>query len=403
MARRHATRPLGPMLELMAAAERARFMPRWSFPHALSSKHWQQRDSGGGYLSYDDGLRYGYRVPADVCSSDGVASTSALLAVMDEATSWAGIGADKARRPGVSVSLSLELLGDAAPVAAGETLIFTSHVQKLGRSMGLYACAAPPSLPRMRLSLSPSFLLPSGAHLVLCDDTTWPTRPFRTHRSITCEVSRESTGELVAVGRHTKFLDMGRLWSFAFGTAYPLTRSAGQLVARTEPPGRPAGVPSGPELDVRPPDAVDAASTRSSGGGSVVSTVVCAAHHLNGVPAGFGDGVHGGCQAMIHEAAARNAVGLAGLTNSISGGTHGGRETGSDAESAPTPPRLLSLEVTYLSSARPVPLACAVAPLRSGPIAGSAGGLIRASSQLRPRDGSAADAPLSEAQMTFRV
>ncbi len=32
-----------------------------------------------------------------------------------------------------------------------------------------------------------------------------------------------------------------------------------------------------------------------------------------------------------------------------------------------------------------------------------AGGLIRASSQLRPRDGSAADAPLSEAQMTFRV
>tara|TARA_B110001452_G_scaffold30722_1_gene24083 strand:+ start:90 stop:509 length:420 start_codon:yes stop_codon:yes gene_type:complete len=139
MALRHATRPLAPILELMANSERARFMPRWSFPHALSAKHWQQRDSGGGggYLSYEDGLRYGYLVPTEVCSSDGVASTSALLAVMDEATSWAAIGADKARRPGVSVSMSLELLGDAAPVAAGETLVFTSHVQKLGRSMGL--------------------------------------------------------------------------------------------------------------------------------------------------------------------------------------------------------------------------------------------------------------------------
>ena len=215
---------------------------------------------------------------------------------------------------------------------------------------------------------------------------------------------------------------MGRLWPFVFGTAYPLTRSAAQLVARVEPPGRPDGMPAGPALDVRPPDAPDE-------DGAVVSTVICGAHHLNGVPAGFGDGVHGGCQAMIHEMAARHAVGF-GLSSSDtrrgsrgSGGGGGGGggdggdgdgegERGGDGASSwsAAPPRLLSLEVTYLSSAKPAPLSCAVAPLRAGPSSGGGvgsggggGGLIRASSQLRPSDGSAADAPLSEARMTFRV
>ena len=319
---RYAKRPLAPLLELMAAGERARFMPRWSFPHSLAAKHWQQQESGGGYVAYDDGLRFIYTVPAAVCT-DGIAPAGVLLAVMDDTTSWAAIGADASRRPGVSVSLALEVC-DAAPVEACERLVFTSRVQKLGRSMGFIAC----------------------------------------------EIAREATGEQVALGRHTKFLDMGPLWAFAFGRAYPLTRAASGLLLRPEPPGRPDGVPSGPDLRLGAPSACDGASRAFAVG--------CEEHHLNGMPKGLGQGVHGGCQAMVHEAAAAHVV------------AQMQRERGEGGSR-----RLRSIEVTYLSSAPPGPLACVVSATR-----GERGGSgVRLSSLLRPTDGG--DATRSEAHMLF--
>ena len=152
---RYARRPLAPLLELMQSRRTARFMPAWSFPHGLGALHHQQEVTGGGYKSYDDGLRFSYEMPVLLCSPHDQPA-GVLMALMDETTSWASIGADQHRRPGVSVHLSLEL-SDAAPVEAGERLLFTSHVQKLGRAMGFIACEV-----RLAHCASPTHRMLSG-------------------------------------------------------------------------------------------------------------------------------------------------------------------------------------------------------------------------------------------------
>mmetsp|Transcript_27574 Transcript_27574/g.46624 ORF Transcript_27574/g.46624 Transcript_27574/m.46624 type:complete len:364 (+) Transcript_27574:249-1340(+) len=86
----------------------------------------------------------------------------AVLAVFDELSTYALMLQDAKARPGVSVHLSAELLSD---VPAHSTVLIESCALKVGRSLGF------------------------------------------------CEVEmRDSDGQLVARGRHVKYLPMGRLW-----------------------------------------------------------------------------------------------------------------------------------------------------------------------------------------------
>ena len=69
--------PLPQLLELMAVADRQKWMPRWSFPHTLGAKHWQQdpeAGGGGGYSEVagdDEALDFTYSVPARLCEARG--------------------------------------------------------------------------------------------------------------------------------------------------------------------------------------------------------------------------------------------------------------------------------------------------------------------------------------------
>ena len=174
--------------------------------------------------------------------------------VVDEATTWASIGSDRHRRPGVSISLEAELAPQYQPPVAGDLLRFEAKVEKMGRTIGFQSCA----------------------------------------------VHDAADGRLVARGYHTKALDMGRAWNLLFGPPMlPLLEAAAGLAARERPM---------PAID-----ADDALVTRQllaptrtqldAAAHAAALAYTCRAEHLQETSIMFG-----GLQAMVHEVAARAAA-----------------------------------------------------------------------------------------------
>ena len=174
--------------------------------------------------------------------------------MVDEATTWASIGSDRHRRPGVSISLEAELAPQYQPPVAGDLLRFEAKVEKMGRTIGFQSCA----------------------------------------------VHDAADGRLVARGYHTKALDMGRAWNLLFGPPMlPLLEAAAGLAARERPM---------PAID-----ADDALVTRQllaptrtqldAAAHAAALAYTCRAEHLQETSIMFG-----GLQAMVHEVAARAAA-----------------------------------------------------------------------------------------------
>ena len=108
---------LDALLRLIEAARTARFLRPHTFSHELQAKHWQQQAlHGGGFTRFDDSgvVRFEYVVPDHVCRR-GHLPLSTLLALVDETTTWASIGMDRHRRPGVSISLEATLEQQVPP------------------------------------------------------------------------------------------------------------------------------------------------------------------------------------------------------------------------------------------------------------------------------------------------
>ena len=236
-----------------------------SHVHAVSS--WLCR-AKVCFTAWDDEqlvLRFEYTVPARICGNpkvDGRMPLSAVLALVDECTTWASVAADPLKRPGVSISLEAQLLEHNQPALAGERLIFESRVQKVGRTVGF----------------------------------------------ITCDVHSAQSGRHVARAHHTKYLYMGKAWDLAFGPAYSLTESViVPMLSVDRPP---------PEIDVDDAEAferllqptrVEQRSSSSNNSSTAETTTVaaftCGEEHLQEVHVVFG-----GCHAMMHETAATLAA-----------------------------------------------------------------------------------------------
>ena len=139
------------------------------------------------------------------------------------------------------------------PPVAGDELIFSAKVEKVGRTLGFQSC----------------------------------------------EVHEAGSGRLVARGYHTKMLDMGRAWDLAFGPLLPVTERVIQAVGVDRPP--PEVDPSDPAVLQRLLDPVQCET--DVGAGSAVATFTCLPDHLQETNLMFG-----GAQAMLHEVAARSAA-----------------------------------------------------------------------------------------------
>ena len=115
-----------------------------------------------------------YDVPKHLCMTAEGTSTklplSVLMSVFDDVSTWPIVVKDKQHRPGVSVHLSAELLDPSRPITPSTPLRIESIVDKSGRM------------------------------LAFCSINAY---------------NRDS-GELVAVGKHTKFLPMGFIFEFMF-------------------------------------------------------------------------------------------------------------------------------------------------------------------------------------------
>mmetsp|Transcript_13539 Transcript_13539/g.26884 ORF Transcript_13539/g.26884 Transcript_13539/m.26884 type:complete len:350 (+) Transcript_13539:70-1119(+) len=200
-----------------------------------------------------------YRVPQALCLPSSSAPSSppglplgVLLAIFDDVSTWPIIVADPLRRPGVSVHLSATYLD--APVAPDSELLITSDVKKLGNLMAF------------------------------C--------------SLECRL--KETGELVAVGEHTKYLPMGWVYEKLIPNFLgPLTLFSSKY---------------GPEL-VKNSSALEAASTVSDlvqplepeSEGNVTRASFSVTDECKNPMGGF----HGGCQALVAQVVA--GAGVAGM------------------------------------------------------------------------------------------
>jgi acyl-coenzyme A thioesterase PaaI-like protein len=307
--------------------ERMKPMPYHAFPRLLMCKHAQQAEFGAGGFSVVERGRvvdFKYAVPSYLCTgAGGTMPLSAILAVLDETSSFASIACDEHLRPGVSVGLTATSVRPVGP-SAGETLTFRSKVVRLGRKLGWIDC------------------------VVLGDD-----------------------GALVAQGRHTKYLDMGAAWNLLphpDDASFPLMR---QLALLTGHPAQP--VVAVDDEAARPTRIAERMGFYPAEGGRLVAadgsaraSFECKDSDMNGAP-GQMAGMHGGAQAMLHEAACSAA--------------------------APKGARLRRIDVTYLSSVKRGRLAVGVdAPVLLG------GGLRAVRSAITRAD---ADASLSEAHLEF--
>ena len=202
-----------------------------------------------------------YRVPPALCLPSSTSPSSppglplgVLLSIFDDISTWPIIVADPLRRPGVSVHLSATYLDPLTPLKPDSELLITSDVKKLGNLMAF------------------------------C--------------SLECRL--KETGELVAVGEHTKYLPMG--WVYE------------KLVPNFLPAMTFCSSKFGPEL-VKNERAFDAASTipdlvrplepKSQGGVTRASFAVT--DECKNPMGGF----HGGCQALVAHVVA--GAGVAGV------------------------------------------------------------------------------------------
>ena len=241
---------------MLEGSARARFLRRHTFSHQLFGKHEQQQHQNGGFIEWSSSniLRFVYKVPPCVCVAHDTMPLSAIVAMVDEVTTWASIGKDKSRRAGVSISLEAQLVEQDRPPVAGDELVFSAKVEKVGRTLGFQSC----------------------------------------------EVHEARSGRLVARGYHTKMLDMGWAWNLAFGPLLlPVTERVIQAVGVDRPP---------PEVDPSDPTILEhlLAPTRceiDGAAGTAVATFTCLPDHLQETNLMFG-----GAQAMLHEVAARAAA-----------------------------------------------------------------------------------------------
>lgn len=237
---------LSRLLQLMSASERARFLSRRSFSHQLQIKHGQI----GSYTSFDDNqLVFEYEVPERVCTGMTSMGTTlpltSLLAIVDETTTWASIGLDPRRRPGVSVCLSAQMIR-RQHVAPGETLFFRSQLLKLGKTIGF----------------------------------------------LECEVA-SATG-VIASCTHIKYLEMGRAWDLMMGSPlFPLTRTL--LVSPTSQ--------AAPALAPTVGDLLVLTSLPKAGEDGHAFMFDCNADNMNELGV-----LHGGCQSMMHGTACEAAA-----------------------------------------------------------------------------------------------
>jgi len=301
-----AAQRLNQFLSLLSDASRARFLGARSFVHELEAKHAQQASGGGGYtrLDADGTLAFEYLVPERVCRPDGRLQLSAILAIVDETTSWASVATDRHKRPGVSIALHAALEPGRRPPRAGQRLVFKSRSERMGRTLGFQTCTV-----------------------------------------------QDEAGGLVATARHTKLLDMGRGWALAMGpVAFPCTRflmhAAGGFVDRPPPELSPSLghllAPEEARVVATPWDVA-----RGGDGGNLYGfTAEAVSRHtvtppmLNEVRILFG-----GFQALLHEeAGARATVAAVDAAAEAAGGARG---SGVDLGLV-----LTNLDVTYLASAK---------------------------------------------------
>ncbi len=127
------------------------------------------------YSKEEKTLKCTWKVPASATMGNGELPLSALLAVIDDVTTWPLVSADAKCRPGVSVQLGAELIGNPEPIRVGSTLTFVAKATKVGATMGF----------------------------------------------TTCDVKNED-GDLICVGKHTKYLPMGRVYEIMMGNFMPV-------------------------------------------------------------------------------------------------------------------------------------------------------------------------------------
>ena len=241
---------------LLEHSTRLRLLRRDNFSHHLFAKHEQQAPLGGGFTSWSDNtLHFEYHVPKRACIGPrDTLPLGALVALIDEVTTWVSMGSDRHIRPGVSISLEAALSEqDRAPVA-GDVLVFSARVEKMGRTLGFQSC----------------------------------------------EVHDAATGRRVAHGYHSKFLEMGKLWNLALGPLFPFTDRIGQMVGTARP---------APHIDPNDTEGLErllaptSLSADDAARGVVRAGFTCLPEHLQETHIMFG-----GVQAMVHEVATREAA-----------------------------------------------------------------------------------------------
>eukprot|EP00041_Stephanoeca_diplocostata_P015826 m.303815 g.303815 ORF g.303815 m.303815 type:complete len:350 (-) comp20170_c0_seq14:1849-2898(-) len=239
------------------------------------SKHLQlEFNKDTVFITADGWLEVRYEVPKSLCSTSsyhqqnaaesGTAREDAclplctVLALFDDISTYSIILADRTQRAGASLSLDARMLGPS--IKPGEEVIFRSFAAKVGKVVGFADC----QVVRM--------------------------------------VDNEK--EVIAEGRHVKYLPMGILWDCAFRWV-TLERVLG-MMARMRGTKHSSSSSDAPDsLEVFPVrvvytedgDAGDTGATRVSG------TVVSGPQHANP----FGN-AHGGWIACVLEAVARAAV-----------------------------------------------------------------------------------------------
>uniref|UniRef100_A0A7S4B4F7 Thioesterase domain-containing protein n=1 Tax=Chrysotila carterae TaxID=13221 RepID=A0A7S4B4F7_CHRCT len=315
------------LLDMMAGAEQARFLRRRSFADQLLLKRAQQ---AGRYTSFADNvLRFEYKVSEAVCTGAGdTFPLTSLIAIMDETTTWASIGLDPNRRPGVSISMDAHLIRPQ-PVRAGEVLIFCSSLVKHGRTLGFLECSVEDeSGARMAWGKHVKFLESEFADLdrdCFCSCT---------HALCSSEALLTSSCRLACA--------VGRTWNLLFSDQmFPLTSA---MVRFTSGPSRPQ-----PPLHPRLGDVLRLEAQSVAADGTTTFNFDCGEDHLNELGV-----MHGACQAVLHGSATEAVV----IDAPAAGRDHVTLD-------APREARVLKdASVTYLSAGRKGPLILRVTPLR---------------------------------------
>lgn len=154
-----------------------------------------------------DGLEGVYDVPENLCvggsSGNRYLPCSVAAGIFDEFSTLGMMTKDRTHRPGVSISLSTELVGRR--IGPGDKLILKSRSPRIGRSIGFAEFWA----------------------------------------------EREGTKEVVVRGRHIKYLPMGSMWDALM--TWPLSEVAARIHqkdvdARMKDEKRTKGIPPGQTL-----------------------------------------------------------------------------------------------------------------------------------------------------------